>query len=95
MNAYWSYILPPIGIIGIILQGRKNRWGWIVGIFAQVIWVTYAAATRQWGFLPQSIIYGLIYAWNFIDWSGYKPWPWIISLRHAGRRALVFSRKDT
>lgn len=89
----WSYILPPIGLAGIILQGRKNRWGWIVGIAAQIVWVTYAAVTKQWGFIPQSAAYGLIYAWNFIQWSGYTPWPWVITARTWMRRALIF-RKD-
>lgn len=65
----WSYVLAPFGLAGLWMAGRRNRWGWALGIFAQVLWLTYGVQTRQWGFIPGSAAYLFIYAKNFIAWS--------------------------
>lgn len=69
MNEYWSYILAPFGLIGLWMSGNRNRWGWALSIGAQILWLTYAVQTEQWGFVPGSAAYGLIYLRNFIGWS--------------------------
>lgn len=68
MTQFWSWILAAVGILGIYLAGRKNSAGWLVGMFAQVLWLAYAIATRQWGFLFTSVAYGAIYTKNWIKW---------------------------
>lgn len=69
MSPYWSYILTAVGITGIWLAGRKSRVGWAVGLFAQVLWIVYAIATKQWGFIVSSLAYGTVYARNWIRWT--------------------------
>lgn len=69
MSTWWSYILAPFGLAGMLLAGRRNRWGWALGIFAQVLWLTYGVQTKQWGFLPGSFAYLVIYTRNFIAWK--------------------------
>lgn len=69
MTEYWSYVLAPFGLIGLWMSGSRNRWGWALSIGTQVLWLTYAVQTEQWGFIPGSLAYGLIYARNFIRWS--------------------------
>lgn len=68
MAPYWSYLLTAVGVFGLWLAGRKSRWGWAVGLSAQGLWIAYAVATRQWGFIVSALAYGAIYARNFWQW---------------------------
>lgn len=72
ITAHWSYVLAPFGLAGMIMAGRKNRWGWMLSIFTQVLWVTYALNTAQYGFIIGSVSYGAVYLKNFLGW-GKKP----------------------
>lgn len=68
MNPYWSYLLTAVGVFGLYLAGKKVWWAWSVGIGAQVLWIAYAIATQQWGFIVSAIAYGWVYTRNFIIW---------------------------
>lgn len=68
MPILWSIGLAAIGILGIYLAGKKNSLGWLIGLSAQVLWVVYAVATQQWGFIASALAYGFIYAKNWLAW---------------------------
>jgi len=68
-NAYWSYILTVVGVFGLYLAGRKVWWAWYVGLGAQGLWVAYALATRQYGFLISAGAYGWVYLKNGMSWQ--------------------------
>lgn len=65
---YWSYVLTAGGVLGIYLAGKKNRWGWALGLFMQLLWVIYAFQTKQFGFILSAIAYGAVYGRNFYLW---------------------------
>lgn len=67
-NQLWSWGLAAIGLLGIYLAGRKNSIGWLVGVFAQFLWISYAIVTKQWGFIFTAIAYATIYTKNWISW---------------------------
>jgi len=64
----WSFVLAAIGILGLYLAGKKNYWGWAVGVFAQILWIAYALTTKQYDFLATAVAYGFVYSKNFIQW---------------------------
>lgn len=64
----WSYTLAAIGILGIWLAGRRNLWGWAIGLGSQFLWIAYAFATGQYGFLVSALGYGTVYARNWLRW---------------------------
>ena len=66
---WWSWLLTVVGVTGLWLAGRKVWWAWFVGLGAQVLWLAYAVATRQYGFLVSAVAYGWVYAKNGIAWS--------------------------
>lgn len=57
-----------MGIMGIYLAGKRNMYGWAVGVLAQILWIFYALATHQYGFIVSALAYGWMYARNFINW---------------------------
>lgn len=65
----WSYILTIVGVLGLYLAGRKNMYGWAVGFGAQGLWIAYAIATSQWGFIFSALAYGTVYARNYLRWK--------------------------
>lgn len=64
----WSVALAAIGILGLVLAGKKRSIGWAIGLPAQVTWITYALVTVQYGFILSAVAYGFVYAKNFIAW---------------------------
>jgi hypothetical protein len=68
MGPYWSYLLTAVGVSGLWLAGRKSQWGWAVGLSAQGLWIAYAVATQQWGFIVSAVAYGAVYGRNFLRW---------------------------
>ncbi|MFJ4287986.1 hypothetical protein ACIPY0_20285 [Paenarthrobacter nicotinovorans] len=65
---WWSFALTAVGVLGIYISGKKNYWGWGIGLGAQVLWFIYAIATQQWGFIISCFAYGYVYAKNFRQW---------------------------
>lgn len=65
---WWSWGLTLAGALGLYLAGQKNLWGWAVGLAAQPLWVVYAMVTAQYGFIASGLIYGAVYARNFVWW---------------------------
>lgn len=66
---WWSWLLTAVGVTGLWAAGSKKAWGWAVGIGAQALWIAYALATDQYGFLLSALAYGTVYVRNFLAWS--------------------------
>lgn len=65
---WWSWLLTAVGVFGLWLAGRKVWWAWFVGLGAQVLWIAYALATDQPGFLVSAAAYGWVYGRNARAW---------------------------
>lgn len=68
MTAWWSYVLTAVGVAGLYLAGRRHWAGWAIGLAAQVLWISYALHTRQYGFIVSAVAYGAVYARNLNTW---------------------------
>jgi len=66
---WWSWLLTAVGVTGLYLAGRRSRWGWAIGLAAQVLWIAYALVSRQYGFIVSALAYGAVYARNLVAWS--------------------------
>lgn len=64
----WSISLSLIGIIGIFIAGKKSKWGWFIGLAAQILWVIFAITTDQYGFIFSALAYGSVYLHNWLKW---------------------------
>jgi hypothetical protein len=70
---WWSWILMLTGVPTILLAGRKYWWAWLIGILSEICWVAYAWVTKQWGFVPFSLIYMAVYFKNAVTWRQEVP----------------------
>jgi hypothetical protein len=68
MTQYWSWLLAVIGVAGIFLVGRKTIWGWLVLCVNECIWILYALATKQYGFIVMAVAYALVYIKSYMQW---------------------------
>jgi nicotinamide riboside transporter PnuC len=68
VNLVWSIALSVVGITGIFIAGKKNMWGWFIGLSAQVLWIIFAIVTAQYGFILSAIAYGWVYGTNWLKW---------------------------
>lgn len=64
----WSWVLAILGITGIFLVGRKTIWGWLVLCANEILWVTYALITKQYGFIAMAVAYVLVYMKSYMHW---------------------------
>jgi hypothetical protein len=54
--ACWGLVFA--GVVGTFLASRGNRWGWLLLVSLQPLWITYALATGQHGFILGAVMYG-------------------------------------
>lgn len=60
---WWSVALTALGGLGWLLVTVERRTvGFLVGLLAQVAWVSYAVVTAQWGFIGSAALFGAINA---------------------------------
>ena len=78
----WSWLLAAVGLCGLYVAGSGKSWGWLIGLVAQALWIAYALATGQYGFLVTSVGYGAVYLRNFLAWR-----------REAALRATIEGRR--
>ena len=61
MNPVWSFVLAAVGVTGLFIAASRPRVGWWFNIVAQAVWLAYALATQQWGFVVTAVAYALVY----------------------------------
>jgi hypothetical protein len=64
----WSLALAACALVGYWLVGQKRPVGWLVNIGTQVIWVGYALATHQYGFLLTAACFTVLFSRNWWTW---------------------------
>lgn len=65
----WSWILAAVGVTGIYFVGKKTIWGWLVLLVNECIWIAYALATKQYGFIVMATAYAAVYIKSFLQWK--------------------------
>lgn len=58
-----------VGVAGLYFAGKRKSWGWLIGVGVQPLWIIYAVATRQWGFVVSAVLYGAAHLTNYIRWK--------------------------
>jgi hypothetical protein len=53
------WVLVIAGIVGTMLAGRGVGWGWLLLFGLQPLWVGYAVATEQYGFVVSAVAFSI------------------------------------
>jgi hypothetical protein len=69
MTNYMPWLMSAITIYMTVLAGNKSRYAWAVGLFNQILWLTWILATKNYGFLPMTAALCFVYARNHIKWG--------------------------
>jgi len=56
------------GILAILLISRKNKWGFVCGLFGQPGFLVTTIVHKQWGIFALSIAYTISWAYGFYQW---------------------------
>lgn len=52
------WVLVAAGVLGTFLASRGVSWGWLLLVGLQPLWISYAIATGQYGFILGALAYG-------------------------------------
>lgn len=69
VNQLWSWGLAAVGVSGVYLTTKKLYAGYVVGVLVQVLWISYAVSTRQWGFIASALAFGWVNALGWYRWT--------------------------
>jgi hypothetical protein len=61
---WWSWGLTAVSMVGLWGTAGGRRWGWALNLAGQPLWLAYAIATRQLGFLVSAIGFSLVFLRN-------------------------------
>jgi hypothetical protein len=64
----WSFLIAPLGVIGLYFVGSFKVWAWIYLLMVEILWIVFAIATKEYGFILSSIGYSAIHFTNWRKW---------------------------
>jgi hypothetical protein len=62
-----SWVIATIGIIAwrlTVYEGRRKQLAYVLGFVNQIIWIGYALATTQYGFVLGAVVFGAVCLFN-------------------------------
>jgi hypothetical protein len=62
------WVLATGNVGSAYLSGKRNKWGWALLVFTQLLFVAYAIITGQYGFLLQNVVMATIGVVNYVKW---------------------------
>jgi len=67
-----DWVLSFTSCLVLWLMGEKSKWGPMVGIANQALWLVYAVSLKEWGLLVGVIAYAVIHIRNCFKWEAEK-----------------------
>lgn len=64
-----DYISSIFLILGLILTGKKNKWGWILSILGSLGYLYLLFDTKFYGMIILNVIMAGLGIYNFIKWN--------------------------
>lgn len=65
---YLPWLMSAITIWMTLMAGNKHPSAWAIGLFNQLLWLTWIVATASWGLLPMNIALWIVYGRNHMKW---------------------------
>ena len=55
-------------LVGTWLYGNKSKWGPVLGLLAEIPWLTMAYLSGLYGLVPATVAFTVIHARNLMRW---------------------------
>ena len=68
IESWVQWVLATRNVGSAYLSGKRNKWGWALLVVTQLLFVAYAIATSQYGFLLQNVAMAAIGVVNYVKW---------------------------
>jgi|SRR5579863_6234746 len=72
VSAFWLNVILTVpnalGFFGMILAGRKQRFGWTLGLLSEVAWAVWAAFAHAYAIYPWIVAWSVVYVVNRYRW---------------------------
>ena len=90
--SYLDYIAGAVELLAIWVIGNKNKYGFVLGMICNILWVVYVLTTHKtYGLLSVVIPAFIINIRNFIKWNK----PTILRDQNALKRLNLKTSQDT
>lgn len=63
------WLLSMLTITMNIMAGNKHKHTWLLGLFLQILWLTWIILSETWGLIPLNVCLWIIYTRNYILWN--------------------------
>jgi len=64
-----EWMATALSLAGYALNVKKSRWGFVVWIAANTIWIWVGIQKDLWGLVLTMSVYTAMSVWGFISWS--------------------------
>lgn len=66
---YLPWFLSAMTVYSIHLAGKKDKFGWKIGIYLQALWIIWILASKNYGFLPLNACMWWVQCSNYLKWK--------------------------
>jgi nicotinamide riboside transporter PnuC len=64
-----SYVIAVLSLIGVILNIKKIKYGFVVWIFTNAYWCIHDFSSGQYAQSGLFFVYFILAVWGVIEWS--------------------------
>jgi len=68
MSAFLLQLANTLGLLGLVIVGRKRRWGFVVWLGSELAWAAWGYLDNNPGIYPWCALWAIINIWNWISW---------------------------
>jgi len=58
-----------LAIVGVIFIAYKNKMGFLIWVFGNILWIVYGIQTSQYFFTAQYVVFTFTSIWGFYKWK--------------------------
>jgi len=63
-----DWLLSITSLVMLYLMGRRSKWGPVVGLVSQIVWLVWVIRINQVGLMIGVVAFAVIHAWNLYKW---------------------------
>ncbi len=66
-------IIAVFSAVALFMVAKRNKWGFVVGLFVQPFWFYTSIINKQWGVFFATVLYTLSFLYGIREWFFRQP----------------------